>query len=232
MSRPKAALFDMDGLLLETEKLAHASFLEVAAGVGMASKDADALFRTLIGTSEAETTRCLTESLPIGTDMPTFGEAWSAAMLRHVSKGIELRPTVAKVLDALTEAKVPMAVVTSSRQSHAEANLAQAGIRHHFQAIIGGDRVTANKPDPEPYLMGAKALGVDPADCAAFEDSDLGTQSALRAGCRTFQVPDMRPEGSEPPEVGQGIAPTLWDAVQRAGLPLPLEAEDIAPALG
>ena len=83
----------------------------------------------------------------------------------------------------------------------------------------GGHRRVGHgrKPDPEPYLLGADTLGLLPEACAAFEDSDTGTRAAVAAGCKVWQVPDLRPEGTQVPMIGQTLAENLADAVRDAG---------------
>jgi len=78
--------------------------------------------------------------------------------------------------------------------------------------------VAANKPDPEPYLHAARVLGVDPADCAAFEDSDTGITAAIRAGCMAVQIPDLRTPNTPLPNLGQRVARDLRHAVEMFGM--------------
>ena len=106
-----------------------------------------------------------------------------------------------------------MAVVTSSHRVNALHHLEIAGLAHHFELVVAGDEVPANKPDPAPYLQAAAALGIDPRACAAFEDSDPGIASATRAGCIAFQIPDMRPKNVPLPMLGQRTATNLAEAV-------------------
>ena len=110
-----------------------------------------------------------------------------------------------------------MAVVTSTNRAPALAHLEHAGLLDYFELVVGGDEVSANKPDPAPYLQAAAALGVDPTQCAAFEDSDLGTQAAVSAGCLTTQIPDLRPPVPLP-ALGQKVAANLVEAMQNLGL--------------
>jgi beta-phosphoglucomutase-like phosphatase (HAD superfamily) len=111
-----------------------------------------------------------------------------------------------------------MAVVTSTHGVSARAKLSKAGILDYFELVKAGDEVSANKPDPAPYLEAALALGVPANDCVAFEDSDLGTTAAKRAGCRTFQIPDLRPKDQPLPVLGQEVAADLGEAAAKLGL--------------
>ncbi len=217
--RPAAVLFDMDGLLLDTERLAQESFLEVsegfAAGTGRAERAQ--FFLTLIGAAGYVTRARVAERFP-GVDVEAAAAAWRAAFERRVEAGVPLRPHVRESLAVLAEAGVRMAVVTSTEGDRARHHLRTADLLHRFERVTGGDEVSATKPDPAPYRETAAALGVDPSDCWAFEDSDTGTRSAVAAGCRVIQIPDLRPPGTEPPDLGQMLARDLREALTRLGV--------------
>jgi beta-phosphoglucomutase-like phosphatase (HAD superfamily) len=87
-----------------------------------------------------------------------------------------------------------------------------------FDAVIAGDEVSVNKPDPEPYLAGARRIGIAASSCIAFEGSDLGTTAAVGAGCHTFQIPDLRSVNVPLPDLGQTIARDLEQAGVEIGL--------------
>jgi HAD superfamily hydrolase (TIGR01509 family) len=109
---------------------------------------------------------------------------------RHFRAGVVWQPGVLRLLGELSDAGIPMAIVTASYR-----NLVEALLTHlpdaNFQAIISGDDVVHGKPDPEPYLKAAAALGVDPLDCVAIEDSLAGATSAQAAGCYVLAVPHV-----------------------------------------
>ena len=211
-------LFDMDGLLLDTERVAMQSFMELTDALGMAADTAEQVFLGLIGSSATQTRDRLAAILPAGVDADAFGGDWSARFRELVADGVPLRTHAEEVVAGLAKAGHAMAVVTSTKGHHAREQLEQAGLYQHFHHVIGGDEVAANKPDPAPYQAGAAALGVDARDCIAFEDSDMGVASAVAAGCRVFQIPDLRPVGKPLPKLGQTIAPDLREAVRLAGL--------------
>jgi HAD superfamily hydrolase (TIGR01509 family) len=102
---------------------------------------------------------------------------------------VVVRPGARELLGEVTAAGVPRALVTSSERSFAEAVLASTGMT--FPVAVFGDDVTATKPDPEPYLLAAKLLDVDPERCVALEDSPNGVASAGAAGCRVVAVPSL-----------------------------------------
>ena len=88
----------------------------------------------------------------------------------------------------------------------------------YFELVVGGDRVTRRKPDPEIYLSVAGKMGWEIRDCVAFEDSDVGAKAAIASGAVTVQVPDLRPVADEMHGLGHVIAPTLAEGARRIGL--------------
>ena len=207
----------MDGLLLDTERLGMGVFCTVIAGHGLGTAEAEALYRAMVGKSLEKSHEAIHTVLP-GADIDLIDAAWRDGLDAAMAQGVPLRPTVRETIEGLAARVVPMAVVTTTRTARARHHLEDAGLLHHFVDVIGRDRVTNPKPDPEPYLLGADTLGLLPEACAAFEDSDTGTRAAVAAGCRVWQIPDLRPEGRDPPLIGQHMAESLADAVRDAGI--------------
>lgn len=207
----------MDGLLLDSERAFMAALVTVGAKIGLERGTLEAFFLTLVGTSVARTSARLVEFLPESVDAAEFEAQWRAANAIQRGGAVPLRPKVADVLPNLARAGYRMAVVTSTKRKPALDHLERAGLLHYFELVVGGDEVRANKPDPAPYLQAAKVLGVKGTRCAAFEDSDLGTQAAVAAGCVTTQIPDLRPPVPMP-DLGQKTASDLGAAVDALGL--------------
>ncbi|MEQ9041515.1 MAG: HAD family phosphatase [Silicimonas sp.] len=214
---PDALFFDMDGTLLDTERVGSVAFAEITRGFGIAENEAVAIYASLVGTSSASTRARVVELIE-GVDIDTFISDWHAAVARNMAEGVPLKPTVSETLSALTDRGMRMLVVTSTGGARARGHLEVAGLLHHFETVIGGDEVSANKPDPAPYLEAAGRLGVDPGRTIAFEDSDHGVASAITAGCVTVQIPDIRPAGSPLPALGQRISANLASAIHGLGL--------------
>lgn len=214
---PAALLFDMDGLLLDTERIAQRVFVDLTGAHGVPRERAEAFFLTLVGTSSADTSRRVRAFVP-GIDIAAFDAAWTDGFRATVSQGVPVKAGVREVLATLSEAGFRMAVVTSSDKAHALDNLGSAGLAGHFEHVTGGDEVSANKPDPAPYLETAAILGVDPRACLAFEDSDRGIAAAVAAGCHAVQIPDLRPPDTPLPDLGQHVAGDLRVAMQLVGL--------------
>jgi HAD superfamily hydrolase (TIGR01509 family) len=105
--------------------------------------------------------------------------------------GVPLRPGARELLAQVAAAGLPHALVTGSERRFMDVVLARTGLR--FDALVCADDVSVTKPDPEPYLLGAKLLGADPASCYALEDSPNGVAAAEAAGCRVIAVPSLVP---------------------------------------
>ncbi len=211
-----ALLFDMDGVLLDTERVAMETFFDAVAPVGISRDVAEPFFLTLIGTSTKETRARVTEFMPDTDPAPVIAD-WEDGFRDRLRSGIPLRPGVADALPRLRDAGRRMAVVTSTHGKPARHHLEMAGLLDFFETVTGGDEVSKTKPHPAPYLETAVSLGVDPTACAAFEDSDRGIAAAVAAGCRAVQIPDLRSPGPLP-DLNQIVAPTLIAALDHFGL--------------
>ncbi|WP_299551313.1 HAD family phosphatase [uncultured Tateyamaria sp.] len=210
---PDAFFFDMDGLLLDSERVYAAVARDLLVPKGFTPAAVDAHFLTLIGVSGDAARQRIEMFLGPDFDLMWFESAWHAEVDRRVAQAVPLRPTVRDSLARLVEQGARMAVVTSTSGRTARRHLDRAGLLSHFEVVIGGDEVRARKPDPAPYLHAAAALNVDPTRCAAFEDSDSGITAAVGAGCIAVQVPDLRDPDQPLPDLGQYVARDLWRAV-------------------
>ena len=214
---PEAFFFDMDGLLLDTERAGSLAFCEITRAFGVAHDDARAFYASLVGASGAVTRERVGEFIP-GVDVDVLVADWHVALDRQMERQVPVKPTVRETLDALAGQGRRLAVVTSTRGARAAEHLERAQLRDHFETVVGGDEVSANKPHPAPYLEAAERLGVDPVRAAAFEDSDHGVASAVAAGCLVVQIPDLRPEDRPLPDLGQHVAADLASAARLLGL--------------
>jgi HAD superfamily hydrolase (TIGR01509 family) len=212
----KAVMFDMDGLLLDTERLQLDCF--VTAQRDFEIPENPKVFLACIGLRSDMGASIVRDSLPFGTDFDAFYKHWIALCKSAISQGAPLRPGVVTVLETLKQRGLSMGVATSSRSDSAVHHLDGAGILDYFDHVIGGDMVEEPKPSPEIYYRLASALNVKPAECAAFEDSETGTRAAMAAGATTVQVPDMIPPSDKFRDFGHVIAPTLLEGAMAIGL--------------
>jgi HAD superfamily hydrolase (TIGR01509 family) len=182
-----AVLFDMDGTLVDSEKVWTVALAELAVSYGGALSDSARL--AMVGTSEAETMRILHEDLGQPWRDPAAGARWLADRVADLfAVGLEWRMGARELLAEVRAAGIPTALVTSTGRSLVDVALGTLG-RHNFDVIVSADDVTAAKPDPTPYLTAAAALDVDVRRCVAIEDSPSGVLSALTAGCTVLAVP-------------------------------------------
>ena len=185
-----AVLFDMDGLLIDSEPLWLEAETAVMARLGADWTPADQA--QLLGGSLVRTVRYL---LGKATRPASPGQVAEWLMTRVTElirdRGVPLRPGARELLAEVAAARLPHALVTSSERGFMDAVLARTGLR--FDVLVCADDVSMTKPDPEPYLLAAKLLGAEPACCVALEDSPNGVASAEAAGCRVIAVPSLIP---------------------------------------
>ncbi|MFI6242628.1 HAD family hydrolase [Micromonospora sp. NPDC050795] len=180
-------LFDMDGTLVDSEKLWDVALQELAKEYG-GELSVDARQST-IGTAMAESMRILHDDLGQPERDPEISAAWiNARILELFRTGLPWRPGAFDLLGAVRAAGIPTALVTSSPRALVEIALDTLG-RDNFDTVVAGDEVVAAKPHPEPYLTGARLLGVPIERCVAIEDSPTGVASALASGAAVLAVP-------------------------------------------
>jgi HAD superfamily hydrolase (TIGR01509 family) len=200
--RPAAVLWDMDGTLVDTEpywlnaetELVHAWGGEWTAEDGLA----------LVGSS-LERSSLILASRGVQLDPDEIIQLLTDRVISQLGDNVPWRPGARELLVALHDAGVPTALVTMSIRRMADY-IAEAAGFPAFDVVIAGDEVVNGKPDPEPYLRAAQALGVDPVDCIAVEDSEFGVASAVASGATTVAVPLHVSLPASP-------AYTLWDSL-------------------
>jgi HAD superfamily hydrolase (TIGR01509 family) len=209
-----AAIFDMDGLLIDSERHVMRAWLDHAAARGRPLADDDYL--ACVGRARAESDAILAALLGSHDLMRDVRDAVEAQLARP-GNGFPLRPGAAALLTALAGQGVRCAVASSSTRDEIAQRLEEVAVSAHFVAHAGGDEVPRGKPDPAVYLLAAARLGVRAADCLAFEDSMPGATAALAAGMQVIVVPDLR---SPSPEVSArclAVLASLHDAVPHVG---------------
>jgi HAD superfamily hydrolase (TIGR01509 family) len=185
----KAVVFDMDGLLVETEAVV---FRAMASAAARFSGDLPiATFKQMVGLTHAASDAILVAHFGEGFDLAAWTEAVSAHFQEELAAGIALKAGAVEILDQLDTIRMPRAIATSSSLASLHQSLGPHSLVERFDALITRDVQTHGKPHPEPFLKAAKALGVAPEDCLALEDSHNGVRAAHAAGMMTIMVPDL-----------------------------------------
>lgn len=185
----KAVVFDMDGLLVDTETVVFRAMQRAAALIE--GEMPFATFQRMVGLQHEASDRILLEHFGEGFDLDTWSIEVSAHFQEELVAGIALKAGAVEILDWLDGVGMKRAIATSSRLEAVRHSLGPHGIVDRFDALITRDIPMRGKPHPDPFLKAAQALGVDPADCLALEDSHNGVRSASSAGMMTIMVPDM-----------------------------------------
>jgi HAD superfamily hydrolase (TIGR01509 family) len=184
---PAAALFDNDGLTLDTEPAWTRAEIALFARYGQTFTPEHK--RELLGTSP-ETSAIKLERM-LGRPGDELSAELYALMLEEVQAGIEPMPGAVALLGALRAAGVPLALVSNSRRRYLELALVAAGMADAFDTIVAAEDVARPKPAPDAYVAAARALGADPAACVVLEDSPPGLAAGRAAGALTIGVPSL-----------------------------------------
>ncbi len=203
-------IFDMDGLLLDSERVALATVAAAAAELGLAwraevglamvglnSKDGPAVIRRHLG-----------DDYPVAALYEVFGRRYEAAI---AAGRIPLKGGVGELFDQLDRLALGRVVATSTRRSRAEPKLAAVGLLARVDGMVCGDEVSRGKPAPDIFLAAAARLGVPVANCLVLEDSNAGVRGALAAGARVVMVPDLLQPADDVHAAGVPLAASLHD---------------------
>ncbi len=189
---PAAVLWDMDGTLIDTEPLWMAAEIELTSRFGVTWTAQDAT--ELVGSAMVHSAGVL-QARGVDLPVPTIVDELTASVARAVTRRVPWQPGARDALETLRLAGVPLALVTSSYRPLAEPFAVAAGV---FDVVVAGDDVTRAKPDPEPYVLAARMLGVPVERCVAVEDSRSGIASALASGARTLAVDGVQQVADRP----------------------------------
>jgi HAD superfamily hydrolase (TIGR01509 family) len=186
---PAAVVFDMDGLLFDTEALYQEASV-IAAAEGGHDVTSGILSRT-IGLPWPQTRSLLIDHFGDTFPADEFISAWVRHFDLIASTRLSLKPGAIELLDALDDLRLPRAIATSSAHHTVEHHLTAHDLVGRFHEIVGHGDYASGKPAPDPFLKAAERLGVEPRLCLALEDSHNGVRSASSAGMMTVMVPDL-----------------------------------------
>jgi HAD superfamily hydrolase (TIGR01509 family) len=206
-----AVLLDMDGTLLDTERVYLESLVTALTAFGY--PDATAIGHAMHGLPGPECEAML--RVRYGEDFPLAEVRRAFAVKRDemLHEGIPLKSGAIELLDALRSADCPMAIVTSASRQAADQHLTLGGIRARFTTILTRDDVVSGKPSPDLYLLAAVTLGFRPQACVAIEDSSPGIAAAHGAGAIPIMVPDVLPPTAETAARCAAVLPDLHAAL-------------------
>jgi len=185
----EAVIFDMDGLLLDSERLYRKAILESAAHMGF--EFPDDFYATLVGIPGKECEILIQNWFGAEFPMAAFRQRCRSRLDLLFEPGIPLKAGASELLAHLDQRGLLKAVATSTGRRTAESHLQRAGVLHRFDALITRDETDHSKPHPDPYLKAAAKLGIAPNRCLTLEDSYNGVRSAHAAGTMTVMVPDL-----------------------------------------
>ena len=210
----EAIIFDMDGLMLDTEPLYRIAWKRASAECGF--ELTDEIYTSLVGRGRKDAERTLAE---------TFGPEFSPEKFRVLAARYEeeefagppmpKKPGLDELLAFLEQMNLPLAVATSTERRLTLPRLARAGLLSRFDAVATGDEVSRGKPFPDLFLLAARRLGAEPSSCLVLEDSEAGVFAARAAGMQVFQVPDLVDPSAEVRRAANGVFRSLFDVLEK-----------------
>ena len=192
MQMIQAVIFDLDGLMVDTEPMARRSWEMVIADFGQHLDEPT--FQQMIGLRRMDSAILVLEKLDLDLTPDELLERKEIYLVELLANGTPTMPGLRRLVEELKQRNLPWAVATSSSMSYAELILKNLGLIADCQAISSGDEVQYGKPAPDVYLLAAKRLAVSPESCLALEDSIPGVKAAVTAGMLTVAVPNSHTE--------------------------------------
>ena len=212
MKQFKAAIFDMDGLLIDSETIAVKLFNDTCAHFELG--DHNSVVISCIGTNSTLSKQIVKDGLPAGTDIDLFHKHWHTLYAAHMeSQPIPVKHGAKLLLEHLRALNIPIALATSTKTEMAKKKLNAVELINYFDNIVGGDQVEHSKPRPEIYLRAASLLDIDPVDCIAFEDSANGVKAGVAANMTVVQIPDLIAPTDELLALGHIVLGSLEEVV-------------------
>jgi HAD superfamily hydrolase (TIGR01509 family) len=220
-----AVIFDMDGLMLDTERVARRSWRRAMSDLGFVLEESTYL--QIVGRTLHDAQVVMGNAY--GPKFP-FQQVYALRQAYYdadlLEQGVPVKPGLFDLLDYLDAHGVPKAVASSTFRKFAEYKLNGAGLLTRFEKIVCGDEVTHGKPAPDIFLQAARLLNIDAARCVVLEDSEAGIRAAYAAGMLPVMVPDLKQPVEEVSRLAFRVLPGLPDVIpllaefRQQGLPL------------
>ncbi|MFV1922072.1 MAG: HAD family hydrolase [Methylotenera sp.] len=185
----KAAIFDMDGLLIDSERIIMQACIQAAKEIGIVYTQTE--FVDLIGRASADSSRMMAEQLGGLENLSRVGERVDAILAQH-NHVFPLKPGVKPLLEYYKRQNIVCSVASSSSHQHIQHRLSHVNVLDYFRHTTSGQEVSKGKPNPDIYLLAIEKLGFTAKDCIAFEDSEQGARAAIAAGLKVIVVPDLK----------------------------------------
>ena len=206
----KLVIFDMDGLLLDTERIIVEHWDRLAVRRGLDREKIRTLCLSSIGINLPAVQRLAAELL--GPDFPFDAyraEMWAGIREEQAGKPMPVKKGAFELLEYLKRTGMPAVVASSSPKATVVRELDETGLLPYFEEVFGGEDATRSKPAPDLFLNAAKAMGVPPEHCLVLEDSHNGIRAAHAAGMMSVMVPDLQPATEEMQSLYTKTAPDL-----------------------
>lgn len=212
------ALFDMDGLLVNSENLYWQANIQASHEAKL--KTPDDMYLKLVGSTNNDMQNFYDKYFETNEQRNHFIKRTDELVWQWTNEGkLKLRPGVQEALDFLQKHGILMAIVTSNTEAVVEHNLWMTGIRNYFQFHLNLDDTKTNsvrpKPAPDIYLLAAKKLGIPKANLLAFEDSSPGLQSAVNAGIKCIMVPDLIPATQTDQKIATSVCKDFFEVLKQ-----------------
>jgi HAD superfamily hydrolase (TIGR01509 family) len=212
----RAVIFDMDGLMFDTERIARQGWQQAMLEQGYRMNDE--LYEQLVGRTIPDVRTILLGSF--GSQFPldqiyTRRQAYYQDYL--LKNGVPIKPGLTRLLQLLKRHRIPLAVASSTPRAFGLKKLALAGLEDNFKASIFGDEVESGKPSPQIFLGAADRLKIPPQRCIVLEDSEAGIQAAHRAGMLPIMIPDAKYPSPDIQTLAYRVLPSLEAAIPLLG---------------
>jgi len=208
----KAVIFDMDGLMFDTERMWHTFWAPAMEPFGL--KPTQEFAYAMMGTTGEVGQKVMRSFYGEDIDAPAIAKEFYRIAEEEFQKPVPEKEGLQELVKLLNEMNIPMAVASSSSEQMILRNLRNAGIAEYFTAIIGGTRVKRGKPNPDIFLLAASELEVAPADALVLEDSYNGVRAGAAGGFYTVMIPDVLPATPEMEQLADKILPSLSEVAR------------------